>query len=509
MKKTIISLVALAAVASVANAATNMCVKTDDGKVIRYAVDYISEVFYRNGVSETGQIDGYAYVDLDLPSGTKWATYNVGATNIGEIGGYFAWGETNAKTTYSLTNYRWNNVETDEQYTKYNSTKDYKLVLEAEDDAATAIWGDNWRMPTIDELSELKDGCYWESTDNFNGTGVAGLVGTSKNNFNTIFLPASGFYNEDSLYYFGKNAYYWTSELSGADMYDYAGSLKQLKIRNQVRFYGQNIRAVAVNKKSYTVRFFNADSTLFKSQVVEEGKAANAVVAPAMNGYSFNRWSDSSFTRVVRDLDVYALYKKVANVTVSGVVDAHEYVDLGLSVKWATCNVGASSVCAYGNYYAWGETEPKMEDAPYKWMYDDDPGKYSKYNTTDNKTVLDTEDDAASANWGEGWRMPTNEELTELVLGCSWEWTDNYNNSGISGQIGTSKKNGNIIFLPAAGTNNGYGVGKNGEYWSSSFNYDNVLGDYACIMAFNATEFKYKNMVSNRPIANVVRAVVK
>ena len=322
MKKTIISLVALAALASVANAATNMCVKTDDGKVTRYAVDYISEVYYRNGVSETGQIDGYAYVDLDLPSGTKWATYNVGATNIGEIGGYFAWGETNAKTAYSLTNYRWNYVETDEQYTKYNSTKDYKLVLEAEDDAATAIWGDNWRMPTIDELSELKDGCYWESTDNFNGTGVAGLVGTSKNNFNTIFLPASGFYNEDSLYYFGESAYYWTSELSGADLFDYAGSLKQLKIRNQVRFYGQNIRAVAVNKKSYTVRFFNSDSTLFDSQIVEEGKAADAVNAPVLEGYSFSKWSDSSFTRVVKDMDVYAVYKK--NVTVSGVVDAHE-----------------------------------------------------------------------------------------------------------------------------------------------------------------------------------------
>ena len=150
-----------------------------------------------------------------------------------------------------------------------------------------------------------------------------------------------------------------------------------------------------------------------------------------------------------------------------------------------------------------------MEGAPYKWTYDDDLGKYSKYNTTDNKTVLDTEDDAASANWGEGWRMPTNEELTELVLGCSWEWTDNYNNSGISGQIGTSKKNGNIIFLPAAGTNNGYGVGKNGEYWSSSFNYDNVLGDYAYNMGFYSTYFNYKDIVSNRPIGNVVRAVVK
>ncbi len=505
MKKTIISLVALAAVASVANAATNMCVKTDDGKVIRYAVDYISEVFYRNGVSETGQIDGYAYVDLDLPSGTKWATYNVGATNIGEIGGYFAWGETNAKTTYSLTNYRWNNVETDEQYTKYNSTKDYKLVLEAEDDAATAIWGDNWRMPTIDELSELRDGCYWESTDNFNGTGVAGLVGTSKNNFNTIFLPASGFYNEDSLYEFGEKACYWTAELSGYDLLGRAGCLQQLWIENQVRFYGNNIRAVAVNKKSYTVRFFNADSTLFESQVVEEGKTAVTVNPPVLKGYYFSKWSDSSFTRVVKDMDVYAVYKK--NETVSGVVDNHEYVDLGLSVKWATCNVGASSVCAYGNYYAWGETEPKMEGAPYKWTYDDDLGKYSKY-----KTVLDTEDDAASANWGEGWRMPTNEELTELVLGCSWEWTNNYKNSGISGQIGTSKKNGNIIFLPAAGTNNGYGVGKTGEYWSSSFNYDNydnVLGYYAYIMAFNATEFNYNDIVSNRPIGNSVRAVVK
>ena len=97
MKKTIISLVALAAVASVANAATNMCVKTDDGKVIRYAVDYISEVFYRNGVSETGQIDGYAYVDLDLPSKTIWATRNLGAQVPEQLGRFVAWGEINEK----------------------------------------------------------------------------------------------------------------------------------------------------------------------------------------------------------------------------------------------------------------------------------------------------------------------------------------------------------------------------------------------------------------------------
>lgn len=136
--------------------------------------------------------------------------------------------------------------------------------------------------------------------------------------------------------------------------------------------------------------------------------------------------------------------------------EGHEYVDLGLpsGTMWATCNVGASSPEEYGNYYAWGETEPKEDYSwgTYKWCRGsfDTMTKYctySSYGTVDNKTVLEPEDDAATVNWGGRWRMPTESELIELEEHCSIA-SDKMN--GIVGfkLVGL---NGNWIFLPAAG----------------------------------------------------------
>ncbi len=162
-----------------------------------------------------------------------------------------------------------------------------------------------------------------------------------------------------------------------------------------------------------------------------------------------------------------------------------DVVDLGLSVKWASCNVGATKPEEYGEYFAWGETQPK---ATYNWStYKCCNGSYStmtKYNnsssygTVDNKTVLDPEDDAAHVNWGSTWRMPTNAEWIELIYNCTWIWTSNYNGTGVAGRIVTSKKAGYInksIFLPAASYRDGsslFNAGLYGEYWSSSLYTD-------------------------------------
>jgi hypothetical protein len=134
--------------------------------------------------------------------------------------------------------------------------------------------------------------------------------------------------------------------------------------------------------------------------------------------------------------------------------NGHEYVDLGLSVKWATCNVGANSPEEYGDYFAWGETQPKniYDWSTYKWCNGsyDSLTKYnnsSSYGTVDNKTQLDKEDDAASVNWGGAWRMPTEEEIDELRTDCTWE-VDTLN--GVAGLIVTGP-NGNNIFIPASG----------------------------------------------------------
>ena len=163
----------------------------------------------------------------------------------------------------------------------------------------------------------------------------------------------------------------------------------------------------------------------------------------------------------------------------------HEYVDLGLSVKWATCNVGANAPEEYGDYFAWGETQPKTtyDWSTYKWCNGsyDTQTKYctdSYYGTVDNKTQLELSDDAARANWGGSWRMPTTEEQQELINNCTWTWTTQ---NGVNGYKVTSKKNGNSIFLPAAGYRSGsslYYAGSYGNYWSSSLYTDGPNSAY-------------------------------
>ena len=168
----------------------------------------------------------------------------------------------------------------------------------------------------------------------------------------------------------------------------------------------------------------------------------------------------------------------------------HEYVDLGLSVKWATCNVGASKPEDYGDYFAWGETTAKTT---YSWStYKYCNGSYntltkynnsSSYGSVDNKTVLDKEDDAAAVNWGGAWRMPTKAEQDELRQQCTWTWTTQ---NGVNGYTVTGS-NGNSIFLPAAGYRGGsslYRAGSDGYYWSSSLYTD--YPDYACVLYFNS-----------------------
>ena len=123
----------------------------------------------------------------------------------------------------------------------------------------------------------------------------------------------------------------------------------------------------------------------------------------------------------------------------TGKINGHEYVDLGLSVKWATCNVGASSPTEYGNYYAWGETTTKSE--------------YTKKNSKTCGISMgdisgNSSYDAARTNWGGSWRLPTKAECQELLDNCKSEWTTV---SGVRGRRFTSKKNGRSIFLPAAG----------------------------------------------------------
>ena len=151
-----------------------------------------------------------------------------------------------------------------------------------------------------------------------------------------------------------------------------------------------------------------------------------------------------------------------------GTLNGHEWVDLGLSVRWATCNVGASSPFDYGNYYAWGEITIKSS-------YTKDNSR--TYGVSMGDISGNTRYDAATANWGSGWRMPTKEELEELVDKCDWEWT---RQGGCNGYRVTGP-NGNSIFLPAAGWRYGSSLnlaGYRGYYWSSTPYWSSAHGAY-------------------------------
>ncbi|MBO5848034.1 MAG: DUF1566 domain-containing protein [Bacteroidales bacterium] len=157
-----------------------------------------------------------------------------------------------------------------------------------------------------------------------------------------------------------------------------------------------------------------------------------------------------------------------ASKLVNNIINGHEYVDLGLSVKWATCNVGAETPEAYGNHYAWGETTTKSEYTKENCQTNGlSISQLQSQGYIDSEGKLTAQYDAATANWGGDWRMPTYDELKELEDNCTWTWTTQ---NGVKGYKVTSMTNGNSIFLPAAGFRNGSSLiaGSDCFYWSST-----------------------------------------
>ena len=181
-------------------------------------------------------------------------------------------------------------------------------------------------------------------------------------------------------------------------------------------------------------------------------------------------------------------------INTHNIIYGREFVDLGLSVNWATTNIGASLPEAYGNYFAWGEIKPKdtYSWATYKWS-NDAGDKFTKYNAAypdfgevDDHTVLESKDDAAQIFWGKPWRMPTASEQAELEEKCTWMWEAL---NGVNGYKVTGP-NGNSIFFPAAGDryfDSLKNVGDYGQYRSSSLNVDDPVSGW--ILDFNSNQF--------------------
>ena len=211
----------------------------------------------------------YTAVDLGLPSGTKWANMNVGATTETDYGDYFAWGETEPKYSsldpltwktgnesgYEWSTYAWCNG-TSTTLTKYNTdsrygTFDNKTVLDPEDDAAHVNMGSTWRMPTKEEFQELLDNTTHEWVTNFNGSGINGRKFTNKSDASKyIFLPAAGMYAGKYFTSGSSYGYYWSSSLDESYRYQSRGQAlliydgNVVRVSSYYRYYGHSVRGV-------------------------------------------------------------------------------------------------------------------------------------------------------------------------------------------------------------------------------------------------------------------------
>jgi uncharacterized protein (TIGR02145 family) len=182
---------------------------------------------------------GHEYVDLGLPSGTLWATMNIGASSPEEYGNYYAWGELSGKSDYSWSTYRFGSAS---PFTKYD--QDGLTTLELVDDVARTEWGGDWRMPTQADLQELIDNTtsVWDSAK-------SGRTFTSKTNGNSIFIPAAGRYNGTSSYSVGTYCYLWSSSLTPSN-HDNALYLlfssrdMDIYMDDRDRYYGFSVRGV-------------------------------------------------------------------------------------------------------------------------------------------------------------------------------------------------------------------------------------------------------------------------
>ncbi len=446
-----------------------------------------------------------SYVDLGLPSGTLWATFNVGAFNEQGRGDHFAWGETAPKTNYSWSTYTHG---TENALTKYCSDSNYgnedtKVVLDSIDDAASVNWGGKWRTPIIEEWQELIDHCTWEWQEN-------GYLVTSKTNGKQIFLPAAGYY--DGTEYTRPNAYgnYWSASLntenpSMAQRPDFASDF--VNTGNSYRREGLSVRPVQTADK-YTITLTAGEGGTVSGGGEHFAGRTAVLTATAAEGYAFVRWSDGvtdnpRSIRVAQNMTLKAEFEETSTE-----VFTPEYVDLGLSsgVLWATFNVGAKAPEDHGDHFSWGETAPRKnysysaEEGDYKhgvldWDAANDG--MTKYNKSDGLTVLEAADDAATVNWGSEWRTPTRDDFLDLRTECTWKWDSI---GTVKGYIVSNKTDASkFIFLPTTGYYIGtdlYVAEKDGHYWAATLSeYEQVS---AWSLGFSSTSYYENTYQRNR-----------
>ncbi len=330
--------------------------------------------------------------------------------------------------------------------------------------------------------SDLKIGFQYSESAGIlpsNSTTVEAEDADANYNYTTAITglePETKYYFRSFVRQNGQDTYGETKEFTTKDV----ASLLETNEASDIEATSANLNAkldltdVKYTNKSYG--FYFGTSETAQNTKINGGEIEDNAYSASRTGLSHKTqyWYKAFVT-----LDSQTFYGEVKTFTTEQFVFGA--VDLGLpsGLKWANANLGASAPEDYGDYYAWGETEPKENYiwSTYKWgngSYD----TLTKYNTNgsygtfDNKTVLDLEDDVAHVKLGGSWRMPTKAEWAELLENCTWTWTTQ---NGVNGRLVTAS-NGNSIFLPAAGYRDGTNfsdVGSRGYYWSSS-----LLTDY-------------------------------
>ncbi|MBP5419741.1 MAG: hypothetical protein J6Y72_08040 [Bacteroidales bacterium] len=450
MNKYILTLIATVAL-SVNAMSQVLTVWKNNLDVYNVETSYIDSVTF-NKKSISGEAANV--VDLGLPSGLLWRSLNLGATSRTDAGDYFAWGETEGKTSFADSNTKY---YTADGYTKYNAT-DGKTTLEAADDAARAALGGNWRTPTSNDWEEL----FYNCTYNYiTEDGVTLLQLTSWKNSNTIYLPVAGYCLGGEYTNVGTKGDYWTSSLNtdntkqarSAHFERPGNTVNTSSSYNHSRYLGCTIRPVCTSVVD------DADTEYaYFVQIWKKGVVIYEINIDEVDNITFRDGSLSD--------DPNTDPNPTPNPESDD--DEYEYVDLGLpsGLLWASCNLGASEPDQCGSYFAWGETTAKssFSRSSYKY-YDSNTSDYTKYDKA--TTTLDATDDAATAIMGGKWRMPTMDDWYELSGSCDWAWITLDDGRKAYKITGT---NGKYIILPTAGWYSGSSLSyKNecGSYWAS------------------------------------------
>jgi hypothetical protein len=287
-------------------------------------------------------INNHEYVDLGLPSGLRWATTNVGATNPEDYGDYYAWGEIATKTTYTWENYTLANGSST-TLTKYNNSSSYgtvdnKTTLEAANDVATQIWGGAWRMPTLEELDELERKCTWTWTT-LNGVNGHEVKAT---NGNSIFLPAAGYRSGGVLEGAGSFGAYWLSSLFlvdpgyaycadfGSDYHDIGSEERRngQSVRPVVMFYGITI-AATTNGSVEAIKEAYAGQEVALTITPATGYELDKLTVEDAEGKDVTVSGDNKFTMPASAVTVSATFKKTVPTALQNVEMAEIYAENG------------------------------------------------------------------------------------------------------------------------------------------------------------------------------------